>query len=27
VIDLIPPRGEFRYLHATVRPAEPDNAS
>jgi len=21
VIDLIPPRGEFRYLHATVKPA------
>ena len=22
VIDLIPPRGDFHYLHATVRPSE-----
>jgi hypothetical protein len=22
VIDLIPPRGDFQYLHATVKPPE-----
>ena len=27
VIDLIPPRGEFRYLHATVKPAEAEKTS
>jgi hypothetical protein len=27
VIDLIPPRGEFRYLHATVKPAESKGTS
>jgi hypothetical protein len=27
VFDLIPPRGEFRYLHATVKPAESKNSS
>jgi hypothetical protein len=25
VIDLIPPRGDFHYLHATVRPSDEDH--
>jgi hypothetical protein len=27
VIDLMPPRGEFRYLHATVKPTDSNGGS